>query len=241
LQVTAYNIDPQTVGQTSAGAETDPRDLVRNPDATGDQVSIIGVKIYDAAGTLMEYRTNVSGVAVLQDSGDAGTGVTDAEDNSHVGITFVLDDSGDTGTADDIYSASINNLKANYTVEWITNGVHDAALVEHRSGSYDIGGFNLLQAQPTPDQLLEFTAQVIDGDGDTSTDSWSVGIDGTGIHDDGAVSGAVPPAALQVEMAAMDMQMVQPADTRLAEDNYRYCVLPSWKGSAGDPSGYWLM
>ena len=42
---------------------------------------------------------------------------------------------------------------------------------------------------PTDDQLLNFTVQIEDFDGDTESASFKVGIDGTGINDDDAVSG----------------------------------------------------
>ena len=80
-------------------------------------------------------------------------------------------------------------LGAGYQVEWFTNGVHDQVLITGTGGKFDIGGFGITQAQPTPDQLLAFTAQVTDGDGDTDTASWNIGIDGTGIHNDDAVAG----------------------------------------------------
>jgi hypothetical protein len=205
LQVKAYDIDPQTVGAAGdPNVDTGSRNLLTAPTETGHQANIIGAKIYNENGILIEYRTNlengVSNTGILQDSDDQGTTVTEA-DNSSVTIQFVLNNSGGADAGEDIYSIEVSNLKANYTVEWITEGVHDAAVVQHVSGSYDIGGFNLLQAQPTPDQFLEFTAQVTDGDGDTALDSWSIGIDGTGSFDDGAVDMTPPPPAeLMVEM-----------------------------------------
>ena len=52
-----------------------------------------------------------------------------------------------------------------------------------------IGGVGLVQGNDTPDQFLTFTAEVTDGDGDTSSASWDIGIDGTGQYHDGEVSG----------------------------------------------------
>jgi hypothetical protein len=63
--------------------------------------------------------------------------------------------------------------------------------VIYETGSYNIGGFNVFQSVATPDQKLDFTARATDGDGDFASDSWSIGIDGTGINDDGLVSGVV--------------------------------------------------
>jgi hypothetical protein len=75
------------------------------------------------------------------------------------------------------------------TISWKTNGLHDQVLVEGVAGKWDIGGFGTTQGAPTPDQKFDFVARVTDGDGDFSTSGFSVGIDGTGIFDDGIVSG----------------------------------------------------
>ncbi len=74
-------------------------------------------------------------------------------------------------------------------MEWDTAGVHDQVLIEGVAGKFDIGGFGTNQSQPTPDQVLYFEATVTDGDGDSSTDAFVVGIDGTGPNDDGVVAG----------------------------------------------------
>ena len=65
------------------------------------------------------------------------------------------------------------------------------AEVDYTTGSYNIGGFSRFTALDTPDQDLLFTARVTDGDGDTATASWHVGVDGTGVYDNGIVSGVV--------------------------------------------------
>ena len=64
-------------------------------------------------------------------------------------------------------------------------------LIEGVAGKYDLGGFNIQLQQPTPDQKLDFTVQIADADGDTASDSFSIGIDGTGINDDGVVDGVI--------------------------------------------------
>src|SRR5207244_292647 len=61
------------------------------------------------------------------------------------------------------------------------------------AGKFDIGAFAVIQAQPTPDQKLDFVARATDGDGDFKTASFSIGIDGTGIYDDGQVAGVPLP------------------------------------------------
>ena len=88
-------------------------------------------------------------------------------------------------------SAIVSGLQAGDKIEWTTDGVHDRVLIEGVAGKFDIGGFGASQPQPTPDQKLDFVVQVIDGDTDVNTDAFSIGIDGTGINDDGVVVGVV--------------------------------------------------
>jgi hypothetical protein len=175
MQITAYDIDPQTVGHLGdVGVETDADAFVLDPTATDAQVSIIGVKIHDSTGAVIEYRTNVDNGATnggtLQDSDDAGTGVS-AADDSLVGISFFLDDDGGTPAdpTDDIYSIIVSNLKANYTVEFITEDPHDLAKVENVSGSFDIGGFNVFSNNNVAAQDFDFQVQINDYDNDIFT------------------------------------------------------------------------
>ena len=83
-----------------------------------------------------------------------------------VGIQFILDDPGAAGTADDIYSVLVSNLKANYTIEFVTEEGHDLAKVQHVSGSYDIGGFNVFNSVNIPAQDFDFSVQISDYDND---------------------------------------------------------------------------
>ena len=62
-------------------------------------------------------------------------------------------------------------------------------LIQDVAGKFDIGAFAITQAQPTPDQKLDFVARATDGDGDFKTASFSIGIDGTGVNHDGHVAG----------------------------------------------------
>jgi T1SS-143 domain-containing protein len=82
-------------------------------------------------------------------------------------------------------------LDSNFKVEWDTDGLHDRVLIESASvaSQFDIGRFGISQPQPTPDQVLDFTVQIADGDGDTASDSFAIGIDGTGMFDDNHVDG----------------------------------------------------
>ena len=87
--------------------------------------------------------------------------------------------------------ATIEGFGTDYVIEWDADEDFDQTLITGVAGKFDIGGFGFNQGNDTPDQKLDFTAQVTDGDGDFGTASWSVGIDGTGIHDDNEVSGVI--------------------------------------------------
>jgi hypothetical protein len=87
-------------------------------------------------------------------------------------------------------AATVNvAVAANDTISWKTSGPHDQVLVEGVAGKWDIGGFGTTQGAPTPDQKLDFVVRATDGDADFSTSGFSIGIDGTGIFDDGVVAG----------------------------------------------------
>ena len=171
--------DPQSNNPpTTDDVSQEARDFIEDPLAGGSRVSITTVNVYDRADptNILESVVNVNGTAVNVD-GD-GDGVID---NSSITVTFTL-----VGGA---YVATVLGFTANDTIAWGTAADHDAVLIEGTSGKWDVGGFNIAQGNPTPDQLLEFTAQVTDGDGDTDSASWKIGIDGTGIHDDDFVTG----------------------------------------------------
>jgi hypothetical protein len=87
--------------------------------------------------------------------------------------------------------ATVGGLLRDYTVQWDTDAVHDQVLITGATGKFDIGKFGFLETNEIPDQLLSFTAQVTDGDGDTASDSWNIGIDGTGSFDNDSVSGVI--------------------------------------------------
>jgi hypothetical protein len=169
MHITCYDTNPGHVDTAS-----EARTLVNNPTlaaanqgTAAPEVNIIGIKIHDSTGAVIEYRTldQATGAAVLQDSGDAGTAITGADDSA-VGIQFILDNAHGAGTADDVYSAVVSNLSANYTVEFITGAVHDLALVQNVSGSYDLGGFNVFNQTDVAAQDFHFSAQINDYDND---------------------------------------------------------------------------
>jgi len=127
--------------------------------------------------------------------------------DSHVNITaFSLTDfvvSGQASTPSAEIDADgnliIKGLTTGDKVTWTTTATHNRVLIENISNTdgvsgndnntFDIGGFSLTQAQPAPDEKLDFTVQIADADGDTASDSFSIGIDGTGIHNDNQVVG----------------------------------------------------
>ena len=65
----------------------------------------------------------------------------------------------------------------------------DQVKVTDFAGKFDVGSFGINVGQDTPDQLLHFTAQATDGDGDHASSSWMIGIDGTGTFDNNSVLG----------------------------------------------------
>ena len=94
---------------------------------------------------------------------------------------------------------TVTGLSTGDKVQWTTSGTHDRVLIQNISNAdgitgndnntFDIGGFSLTQAQPAPDEKLDFTVQIADADGDTASASFSIGIDGTGPFDDNHVVG----------------------------------------------------
>src|SRR5207244_192059 len=96
---------------------------------------------------------------------------------------------------------TVTGLSTGDKVQWATSGAHNRVLIENISNAdgvagndnntFDIGGFALTQSQPAPDEKLDFTVRITDADGDTASDSFSIGIDGTGTFDDNQVGGIV--------------------------------------------------
>ena len=165
----------QTQGNALATAEISAYDLVTgdldaapqgvdfvNARGTGDPVSITAVRVFNAAGVLIE-----------EDTDGAPPSVNDPT------VAFVF--SGGIAT--------VSGLDDLYRIEWDTTAVHDQVLITGVAGEFDIGEFSISQAQPTPDELLDFTAQIADFDGDTASADFSVGIDGTGDFDNDLVAG----------------------------------------------------
>ena len=170
MHIFAYDVNP---GDVNTSAES--RAFLLDPTAGADEVNIMGVKIYDANHNLIEYRTNLDGGAT-NDGALAG-----GSPDSAVFIQFFLDDPGTAAAGDEIYSLIVKNLKANYTVEFMTEGSHDLSLVENVSGSFDIGGFNVKNSVDVPAQDFDFQVQISDYDNDvlsSTLSQFSVHVDG---------------------------------------------------------------
>jgi hypothetical protein len=170
MQIYAYEANPGHVDTTAEARAVvnDPTSALANQGTAAPQVNIIGIKIHDATGKVIEYRTldQSNGAAVLQDSDDAGTGISSADDSA-VDIVFFRDKGGDTvTTSDDIYSVQALNLKAGYTIEFITATNHDLAQVVNVSGSFDIGGFNVVNQANVAGQDFHFSVGINDYDND---------------------------------------------------------------------------
>lgn len=106
----------------------------------------------------------------------------------------VEDSSGSVDSASittNLATGTVTGLLAGYKVEFDATGKFDQVKIKDVSGKFDVGGFGATVAQPTPGQKLDFTVKATDGDGDNVSDSFSIGIDGTGVYDDGVVAGVV--------------------------------------------------
>jgi hypothetical protein len=179
MNIKAFDIDMAPFGAGGVNTSAEARNFAENPEATDDPVNITAVRVMTTAGVLLESwaDTNLDGVYELQD-------IPGQDNHAQVNVVFH-----ETSPGSGIYYATVSGVNAGYTIEFDTETDHDMTLVEGVAGKYDIGGFNVLQRDDTPDQLLEFTAKVTDGDGDIDTASWKVGIDGTGVFDDDQVAG----------------------------------------------------
>ena len=166
--------------QMNIDTNTESRDFLNNPITFGTDASAVHIN------ALTVFRETASGSVVvysgmdLNNDGDFTDAGEHPIDTGNVSVTLHVD-----GTVT-ILGLDTN---ADYTLKYSTLTPHDMAQVIYEAGSYNIGGFNIFQALDTPDQKFDFTAQVKDGDGDTATASWSVGVDGTGSYHDGHVLG----------------------------------------------------
>ena len=84
-----------------------------------------------------------------------------------------------------------------YTIVWTTTEVADVWRIENADSTaqeendgFDIGGFNVFLIQPTEDLKFDFKVAITDFDGDVEvSNTFSVGVDGTGEFDNDEVAG----------------------------------------------------
>jgi hypothetical protein len=193
--IKAFDIDPGHVGRSpDTNIDTDSRDFVNNPEATDTQVSVTAVRVLDSSGNVLESVTI-----------DQTTGVvTTITDGANISVASHDDDpgAGQTWSAD--VFIGVHNSK--YTVEYDTAAPHDMARIGGVAGTFDIGGFNLLQSLDTPDQLFDFSVKVTDADLDTDGGSadplanFEVEVDGTGQFHNNA---PIAPLAASSTLATM--------------------------------------
>lgn len=134
-------------------------DFVTDGLGTGTTPDITAVRVFDETGTKIEDTDDLANF-----------------DDPNVDVDL-------TGL-----TATVTGLDAGYKVEWDTDGPHNQVLIENVGGQFDIGRFGISQPQETPDQKLDFTVQIADGDADTDTANFSIGIDG---NHDGTVAGVL--------------------------------------------------
>jgi hypothetical protein len=164
---------------TAVNSNSSAEALVNNPvvATSATEVSIVGIKIHDSTGKVVEYGVNNNGTTQLQDV--TGDGLVNGADNVGSLITFINDNLG--GTA--VWSANVTQLRAGYTIEFLTASSHNIALVQNVSGSFDIGGFSASNQVTVPAQTFHFAATITDYDNDSygghlaTFADWNVTID----------------------------------------------------------------
>ena len=169
LNIKAFDIDMSAYGAGGVNSDADARGFAENPIDNADPVNVSGIRVFDDNGDLIESWSDADF------DGDYDLILDDPD----VDVDF-------TDLGGGIFYATVSGVQDDYSIEFDTEVDHDLALVEGVAGKFDIGGFNIVNQLETPDQKLDFTAEVEDGDTDTATASWSIGIDGDG---DGVVAG----------------------------------------------------
>ena len=163
----AFFVISQMQGNDLADVKITAYDIADDPQ---------GIAFVDSLGT--GTTRNITAVRVFDET---GTKIEDTDDLANFNDPNVNVDL--TGL-----TATVTGLDAGYKVEWDTDGLHDQVLIENVGGQFDIGLFGISQPQETNDQKLDFTVQIADGDGDTDTANFSIGIDG---NHDGTVAGVL--------------------------------------------------
>jgi hypothetical protein len=149
VHISAWEASPGNVNTDALS-----RALVNNPTVGASEVNIIGVKIHatvNNADTVIESATRNADGTTHYTIGAGGP--------NEVHVVFQQDGTG-------IYSVDVQNLKANETIEFITATNHDLAKVTWSGGSFDIGGFNIMNQANVPQQDFHFAVQINDYDND---------------------------------------------------------------------------
>jgi hypothetical protein len=193
------------------------------------------INVYNADANLATPALDVEdGFGYVYANPAAKTGDALGNDLTNISITTVtvVDENGDPvgtwggvggfangSTHDGVkITFSNNNIDVEgvfngYVVNWTTNTAFNRFDVVAEANSngqvpaFDIGKVFIREGLDTPDQKFDFTAKIIDGDGDSATDSWSVGIDGTGANDDGEVGGVNALALMNLTMLSATMAL----------------------------------
>ncbi|MCL6698608.1 DUF5801 domain-containing protein [Sphingomonas sp. NSE70-1] len=173
MDIKAYDLDlTANYGADGVVSDAEARDFVESPLLPADDpVNIIAVRVYNASGVLIEEWV---------DPEHDGT-YANPTNSASVNVQFLA-----TGVAD-VFYARVSGVNDDYMIEFETETQHDMALVEGVAGKFDIGGFNIIERQDIPDNELAFEVTVTDGDGDTASDDFTIGIDGTGQYDNGII------------------------------------------------------
>jgi hypothetical protein len=161
--------------------------FVKLSQIQGGGLATMQIKAYDMAGSPQGQAFAKTGLGT-----GAAVSVTAVRVSNAAGTK--IEDSALSGTQDPNVVITISNgvatvsgLNAGYKVQWDTSAKHDQVFITGVAGKFDVGGFGVVQNNPTPDQKLDFVVRVTDGDGDSAAAGFSIGIDGTGIFDDDTV------------------------------------------------------
>ena len=191
--------DADNILYTGGTLEVDTA-FVKISQLQGNALATMDVKCFDITGapqgrnliTVAKSAVPITDVRVFN---AAGTKVEDTSlpGNQDPNVVITI---GTGANGVPLGVARVAGLNAKFRVDWDTSAPHDQALIAGVAGKFDVGGFGTSQDNPTPDQKLDFVAKITDGDGDSATASFSVGVDGTGVFDDGIVSGVVVSSTL---------------------------------------------
>jgi hypothetical protein len=178
VTIQAYDLDD---AQLNVDTNGEARSLLENPVGFGandaDPVDINAVKVYNSVTTINGTSLVYAAVDTNNDGVFSGAEIT--TNSGEVTVSLNLDGSVTVLSMDSDH---------NYTIRYETEALHDMSNVQYETGSYNIGGFNLIQSLDFPDRTLSFQAQVTDGDTDFSlSNTWTIGIDGTGVYDTGSI------------------------------------------------------